>query len=109
MLPSYQALGASSSHSPLGEVLTASLAVSGCKTSVWGLRKGLGLNCRGIFLQWFMQMGLLKFSVQPSAVAAWALVFASDDHIKISTVAFADVGMHVYTSCHASLWGSQAL
>lgn len=65
MLPSYRALGASGSHSPLGEVSTASLAVSGCETSVWGLQKGLGLNCWGIFPQWCMQMGLLKSSVQP--------------------------------------------
>lgn len=87
MLPSYQALGALGSHSPLGEVLTASLAVSGCGTSAGGLQKGLGLNCWGIFLQWCMQVGLLKFSVQPCAVAAWALLFACDEHIKISTVA----------------------
>lgn len=33
MLPSYQALGALGSYFPLGEVLTASLAVSGCETS----------------------------------------------------------------------------
>lgn len=58
-----------------------------------------------------MQMELLKFSVQLCAVAAWALVFASNDHIKISTIAFAEVVMHVYTSCHASLrgWWCQAL
>lgn len=33
MLPSYQALGALGSYSPLGEVSTASLTVSGCETS----------------------------------------------------------------------------
>lgn len=36
-------------------------------------------------------------------------VFACDEHIKITTIAFAEVVMHVYTSCHASLWGCQAL
>jgi len=47
-LPSYQALGAASSRSSLGEVSAGSPGVSECET--WGgLQGGLGLSCQGIF------------------------------------------------------------
>lgn len=70
-----------------------------------GAAERFGIKLLGNFSSVVHADGAAEIFCPTCAVAGCAVAFASTDHIKIITIAFAEVVMHVYTSCRASLWG----